>query len=96
MSDDYQNVDGETHTIPTLELMVSEYGESFATAALERVAANIDRELQDEFEKIVTIAVNDAVTLALTSYREKARALVLRELAAQLGPIPGSTDTEQR
>ncbi len=94
MSDGYQPVDGETNAIPTLDVMVGDDGESSAGAELERMAAHIDSELQFEFEKIVTNAVNEAVTQALTSYHEKARALVLRELAAQVGQIPDSTDSE--
>ncbi len=95
MTDDYRSVEEEPHAIPTLDVMVGDDGQSFAAAALERMAAHIDQELQCEFEKIVTIAVNEAVTQALTSYREKARALVLRELAVELSQIPDSTDTDQ-
>ena len=51
---------------------------------VERIAARIDRELEDRFAATVKRAVDDALRASLADYQEQVRVMLLRELMVQL------------
>lgn len=105
MNDDEQSAGDENDAIPTLNVMVDDGGDDFATRAeseplaalaplVERIAARIDRQLEQDFERTVTAPLNEALAQALSSYQQQVRVVLLHELLQQLGGDTEPADQE--
>ena len=60
---------------------------------VERIAARVDRELEQEFERLVSAPVQAALTDALANYQRQVRVILLRTLLEQLGQDNQSTSS---